>query len=95
MSDIIKAYQQVVGNEVIDQLYQLALLLKGLQILHVNSTAMGGGVAEILNKMVPLMNALGIETRWEVIKETKNSISAQRASTMPFRVARFTFRLKP
>jgi len=68
MSNILEQYKQVVGEEVIDQLCQLALPLKGMHILHVNSTALGGGVAEILAKMVPLMNALGIETRWEVIK---------------------------
>lgn len=35
--------------------------------LHINSTRAGGGVAEILHKMVAIINKLGIETRWEVI----------------------------
>ena len=34
----------------------------------VNSTAIGGGVAEILNRMVPLCNQLGVDLRWEVMK---------------------------
>jgi trehalose synthase len=42
--------------------------LKGKTVQHVNSTAVGGGVAEILNRMVPLLNELGVNTRWDVIK---------------------------
>ncbi|PIU20811.1 MAG: glycosyl transferase family 1, partial [Elusimicrobia bacterium CG08_land_8_20_14_0_20_59_10] len=37
-------------------------------ILNVNSTAVGGGVAEILNRMLPMMTELGIKPRWELIK---------------------------
>lgn len=61
-------YAPVVGGQVIDELRLLARCLKGRRVLHVNSTAVGGGVAEILNRMVPLMNELGVATRWEVIK---------------------------
>ena len=42
--------------------------LKGIRIVHVNSTAQGGGVAEILAKLVPLSKLLGLDARWEVIK---------------------------
>jgi len=42
--------------------------LKGRCFLNVNSTSKGGGVAEILHRMIPLLNDLGIEARWEVIK---------------------------
>ena len=55
------------GEAVIDQLRQLAEPLRGKQVVHVNSTRSGGGVAEILYKLVPLTEELGIETRWEVI----------------------------
>jgi trehalose synthase len=67
MADLLGAYEAVVGPAVIEQLRQLALLLQHLKIVHVNSTRLGGGVAEILQKMVPLMAELGIDTRWEVI----------------------------
>ncbi len=67
MTVSLEDYEEVVGKEVIDQLRELALPLKGMKIVHVNSTRVGGGVAEILTKMVPLMQALGIETSWEVI----------------------------
>ncbi|MFA6636416.1 MAG: glycosyltransferase [Candidatus Omnitrophota bacterium] len=64
----IKDYAPIVGNFVIDDLKLLAEKLKGKSIQHVNSTAVGGGVAEILNRMVPLLADLGVENSWDVIK---------------------------
>jgi trehalose synthase len=64
---VIEEYQRIVGSDVIEQLYQLAEPLKGLRVVHVNSTRVGGGVAEILTKLVPLSNALGLDASWEVI----------------------------
>lgn len=58
----------VVGNEVVDQLRALARPLSGKRVVHVNSTRVGGGVAEILVNLVPLMQELGISTRWDVIE---------------------------
>ena len=63
-------YARVVGNEVIDQLRQLAAPLAGLSIVHVNSTRYGGGVAEILDRLVPLMQELGLKASWEVMRGT-------------------------
>lgn len=67
MMQTLNAYTEIVGHDVIDQLRQLAEPLKGRKVVHVNSTRMGGGVAEILAKLVPLMNELGLDTHWEVI----------------------------
>lgn len=61
-------YIPIVGQSVIDELKLLAEKLKEKTVLHVNSTALGGGVAEILNRMIPLLNELGVNARWEVIK---------------------------
>ncbi len=63
----LNTYIDIVGHDVIDQLRQLAEPLKGRKVVHVNSTRVGGGVAEILAKLVPLMNELGLDTHWEVI----------------------------
>jgi trehalose synthase len=60
-------YAEVAGTDVIEHLRQLAALLKGKKVVHVNSTQEGGGVAEILGKLVPLMQQLGIDTTWEII----------------------------
>jgi len=67
VSELLDSYARVAGEEVIDQLQQLSAPMKGAKFVHVNSTRVGGGVAEILMKMVPLMNELGIDTSWEVI----------------------------
>ncbi len=67
MSELLDSYGRIVGDEVLDQLRQLAVPLKGLKVIHLNSTKEGGGVAEILHKLVPLMQALDLDVSWEVI----------------------------
>ncbi len=65
---LLDQYEEVVGPHEIDRLRRLADRLRGQRIVHVNSTRVGGGVAEILGWMVPLMVELGIDARWEVIQ---------------------------
>jgi trehalose synthase len=64
----IEEYGAVVGPSAIEELYLLARHLEGTSIQNINSTAVGGGVAEILNGMVPLLRQLGVDARWDVIK---------------------------
>jgi trehalose synthase len=52
----------------IDELIELAKSLKDIKICYVNSTATGGGVAEMLYSQVPLLRSLGIHADWQVIK---------------------------
>lgn len=68
MNDILQAYADVAGRDVVNHLLQLSVILKGRKVVHVNSTREGGGVAEILRKLVPLMKALDMDVRWEVIR---------------------------
>jgi trehalose synthase len=67
MNHSLDEYEPVVGQAAIRQLRQLGQRLAGTRLLNINSTREGGGVAEILSWMVPLMRALGIEASWEVI----------------------------
>jgi trehalose synthase len=67
MTSMLECYAAVTGDDVIRHLQQLSRPLRGKTMLHVNSTRIGGGVAEILEKMVPLARELGIDARWEVI----------------------------
>ena len=60
-------YQGIVGAADIEELRFLARELKGKTVKMVNSTAVGGGVAEMLNQLVPLLNELEVNTHWEVI----------------------------
>ena len=64
----LEEYIPIVGQSIIDDLRLLAERLKRKVIQHINSTAVGGGVAEILTRMVPLLKELGIDARWDVIK---------------------------
>lgn len=60
-------YAPVIGSGEIAEIRHLAHALGGKRLKMVNSTAVGGGVAEILNRLVPLLNDVGLATRWEVI----------------------------
>lgn len=64
----LRAYEAVIGSAELEELSELARRLKGCRVLMVNSTKQGGGVAEILNRMVPLMEELGLSVRWDVIE---------------------------
>ncbi|HEX8835331.1 MAG TPA: hypothetical protein VF748_00215, partial [Candidatus Acidoferrum sp.] len=64
----LENYAEVVGAGEIDELRALAKPLRGRSIEMVNSTAVGGGVAEILNRLVPLAEELDLGIRWEVMK---------------------------
>ncbi|MBI2849316.1 MAG: glycosyltransferase [Chloroflexi bacterium] len=61
-------YAPIVGQSTIEELYLLAERLTGKTVQNVNSTSVGGGVAEILTRMIPLLRQLGLDVRWEVIK---------------------------
>lgn len=63
----LEDYCSVIGKPQLEELRYLADDLRGKTVKMVNSTAVGGGVAEILNRLVPLLDELGIETHWEVI----------------------------
>ena len=60
-------YEPIVGISCLEELKALAGKLSGKIIQTINSTFVGGGVAEILEHMVPLLNQLGVDARWDVI----------------------------
>jgi trehalose synthase len=60
-------YEPIVGRSSLEELDTLAGKLSGKIIQIINSTFIGGGVAEILEHMVPLLNQLGVDARWDVI----------------------------
>jgi len=60
-------YEPIVGKPELDELWYLARALRGKSVKMVNSTAVGGGVAEILNALIPMLNELEVHTKWEVI----------------------------
>ena len=60
-------YTHIAGKALIEEIRELAAPLEGRRVLHVNATAFGGGVSEILYTIVPLMNDIGLDTHWQVI----------------------------
>ena len=60
-------YRGIVGDEVISTLCRKAGRLYEKHVLHINSTHYGGGVAEILDSLVPLMNNVGIDADWRML----------------------------
>jgi trehalose synthase len=64
----LEDYAAEAGEDAIERLREAARPLKGARMLHINSTAFGGGVAELLQTHVPLLNELGIEATWAVLE---------------------------
>ena len=64
---LVEGYRAAVGDGPVRVLQSLARRLRGHRIAMVNSTATGGGVAEILHRLVRLLNELGVPTTWEVM----------------------------
>ena len=71
MAPMLAEYRDVAPTGTMDFLRRLGELAEGKTILHVNSTRYGGGIAEILHRLLPLMDELGVKTRWEVLTGTE------------------------
>ncbi|OGC02225.1 glycosyl transferase family 1, partial [candidate division KSB1 bacterium RBG_16_48_16] len=63
-------YRHIVGDKLIHEIYRKARKLYGKRIVHINSTYAGGGVAEMLDSLVPLLNDAGVATDWRIIRGT-------------------------
>jgi trehalose synthase len=63
----LPSYSAVVGQSEIDELRALARPLRASTVRMINSTAVGGGVAELLNRIVPLMRELDVDAKWDVM----------------------------
>ncbi len=63
-----EAYAPIIGQEKLERLLSVASRLKGLQLLEINATAQGGGVAEMLLRVIPFLNVLGIDAEWKIIR---------------------------
>lgn len=64
----LQDYTGIVGPEVVEELHVVADRVRHRSLQNINSTAVGGGVAEILTRMIPLLNEFGIRATWDVIK---------------------------
>ena len=63
-------FRDVVGDKVLADIYRAARGLYGVKVLHINSTYYGGGVAEMLYTLIPLLNDVGISADWRIMRGT-------------------------
>ena len=75
----LTAYQDIVPDRILDGLREQAKALRGARILHVNATAYGGGVSELLRSAVPLLRDLGLAVDWKVIGGHQDFFNATKA----------------
>jgi len=67
MAQELDEYREVAPKGTVEFLYRLSDLVAGRSFLHVNAVRYGGGMAEILRRLVPMMKSLGVDARWEVL----------------------------
>jgi len=67
MAQELDEYREVAPKGTVEFLYRLGDLATGRSFLHINSVRYGGGTAEILRRLVPMMKSLGVDARWEVL----------------------------
>jgi trehalose synthase len=79
MAITLKDYENIVGSEVIEELHVVAGRVRHRRLQNINSTPVGGGVAEILTRMVPLLRELGVEASWDVIKGDQSYFNVTKA----------------
>jgi len=72
-------YGKIVGQSEVDNTRALADRISGARVCHVNSTSFGGGVAEILHRLVPLMKDVGLDTDWKVPEGTDEFFNVTKA----------------
>lgn len=63
----LERYKDIIPDSLFEQIRSLAPKFKGLRVVHLNSTPRGGGVAEVLKSLVPLMKGVGVEAEWHTI----------------------------
>jgi trehalose synthase len=63
----LENYRPLVGDEMTEEIRDLARRLSGIRICHLNATSAGGGVAELLSRYIPMLRALGVEAEWHLI----------------------------
>jgi len=68
METSLKDYASIIGDDEVDRIRTLAEKIRDASVCHVNSTSFGGGVAEILHRLIPLMQDVGLKADWKVIE---------------------------
>lgn len=79
MSVRLEDYRNVAPPGAVDLLYHMSEKVRGKSMLNINSTRVGGGVAEILSRLVPMLNELGVKVAWEIIQGSEDFFRVTKA----------------
>lgn len=79
MTNRLEDYRKVTPPGSVDLLYHMSEKVKGKSLLNINSTRSGGGVAEILNRLVPMLNELEIKVGWEIMQGSEGFFKVTKA----------------
>jgi len=92
---VLEDYRSIVGDQVITEIYDRARALKDRHIVQINSTYQGGGVAEMLSSLIPLMNYVGVNSGWRILhgnpdffgitKKFHNALHGERINLTPIK----------
>ena len=74
----LEEYRDVAPKGTVDFLYRLSELVKGRRFLQVTAVRYGGGMPEVLRRLMPMLVSLGVEARWEVLTGDQEFFSATR-----------------
>ena len=95
MYSVLEDYRSIVGDQVIAEIYHRARVLKNRHIVQINSTYQGGGVAEMLSSLIPLMNYVGVKSGWRILhgnpdffgitKKFHNALHGERINLTPIK----------
>jgi trehalose synthase len=88
----LENYRVFVGDDLIDEIAGLSRKLKKVRICHINSTAFGGGVAELLSRHIPLVQSLGISADWRLIHGETEFFSVTKAFHNALQGGHYEFR---
>jgi len=75
----IADYESIVGKDIIYELGLISKKLRKKKVQCINSTKLGGGVAEILSRIIPLLCDLGIDATWDIIEADPDYFNATKA----------------
>ncbi|KAB2951203.1 glycosyltransferase [Heliorestis acidaminivorans] len=91
-SRTLASYQNLVDPSLLETIEKLAEPLQGAGIQHINSTFVGGGVAEILQSLLPLMKSIGLNARWDVLSAQSDFFEVTKAFHNAFHGEKINFR---
>ncbi|RPI61467.1 MAG: hypothetical protein EHM48_05595 [Planctomycetaceae bacterium] len=82
-------FEQFVGPETIERIFEKAHSLAGREVVHISSTYYGGGVAAMLHPLTLLMNDISIKTEWRIIQGNPDFLPSRSRFTTPYKARKF------